>query len=62
MIHKCWQCKGSGRIRIDPMDPLVSVCSLGIIPLMRFLVESDRSDSSFWKDCKICEGNGYIKD
>ena len=59
----CWKCRGVGKLRNEPltspMSVLLGVASLGVVPLLRTLCESDPQDSYFWHTCKICDGKGY---
>ena len=44
MKNSCHKCRGSGRVRIQPIDPLEAILLLGIPFVIRSLVEHDRDD------------------
>lgn len=58
-MEKCLKCKGKGRIKIDNTDYFEICATLGISLIIDKLIEDIR-DNRFWKDCKLCKGNGYI--
>jgi hypothetical protein len=59
----CWRCKGKGRLRDEPLTStatvVLGVITLGMVPAMRALIESDDTDDRWWHDCPICDGQGW---
>jgi len=63
MKIKCWKCYGKGRLRDEPLTSAetigLGILSLGVVPLIRILVENDKNDGRFWHNCDICDGEGF---
>ena len=62
MVMKCPMCKGKGKVKRRPLTADEVVFTLGIAAVMTALIEGDRDDDRFWKDCRVCKGDGYVRD
>jgi hypothetical protein len=56
--HRCWKCKGCGRVRIHPRTLADWVAGALVAPVIEWLFQ-DRNDDHEWKDCPVCEGKGW---
>jgi len=61
MKIKCWNCS-EGRVKIRKITIADWIFGGFVAPALCWLMERDKADNDFWKDCPVCSGKGYQED